>query len=129
MSDFASPEGVEGLVKRFNSAHAHVAYDPKEPAGKTIAALFEATAEDQVEIRAFAKTRRTLDDIPLAELLGDDRRILLQHAVLVVSIDGDEGAREKRLLSDLCDKLSIPKQEGEALVEAQSAQTQRFLDL
>ena len=39
MAEFASSEGVEALVKRFNSAHAHVAYDPKEPAGKTIAAL------------------------------------------------------------------------------------------
>ncbi len=48
MSDFASPEGVENLVKRFNSAHAHVAYDPKQPAGKTIAALFEAAAEEHL---------------------------------------------------------------------------------
>ena len=48
MSDFASAEGVENLVKRFNSAHAHVAYDPKEPAGKTIAALFEAAAEEHL---------------------------------------------------------------------------------
>jgi len=48
MSDFGSPEGVESLVRRFNSAHAHVAYDPKEPAGKTIAALFEAAAEEHL---------------------------------------------------------------------------------
>ncbi len=48
MSDFASSEGVENLVKRFNSAHAHVAYDPKEPAGKTIAALFDAAAEEHL---------------------------------------------------------------------------------
>ena len=48
MPEFASPEGVEGLVKRFNSGHAHVAYDPKEPAGKTIAALFEAAAEEHL---------------------------------------------------------------------------------
>ncbi len=48
MADFASPEAVESLVKRFNSAHAHVAYDPKEPAGKTIAALFEATTEEHL---------------------------------------------------------------------------------
>jgi lysyl-tRNA synthetase class 2 len=48
MSDFASPEAVEALVKRFNSGHAHVAYDPKEPAGKTIAALFEAAAEEHL---------------------------------------------------------------------------------
>ncbi|HYK48942.1 MAG TPA: lysine--tRNA ligase [Terriglobales bacterium] len=48
MSDFASAEGVENLVRRFNSAHAHVAYDPKEPAGKTIAALFDAAAEEKL---------------------------------------------------------------------------------
>jgi lysyl-tRNA synthetase, class II len=48
MSDFASSKAVENLVKRFNSAHPHVAYDPKEPAGKTIAALFEAAAEEHL---------------------------------------------------------------------------------
>jgi len=48
ISEFSSSEGVEALVKRFNSAHAHVAYDPKEPAGKTIAALFEAAAEEHL---------------------------------------------------------------------------------
>jgi lysyl-tRNA synthetase class 2 len=48
MSDFATSKAVENLVKRFNSAHAHVAYDPKEPAGKTIAALFEAAAEEHL---------------------------------------------------------------------------------
>jgi len=48
MSDFASSERVENLVKRFNSAHAHVAYDPSEPAGKTIAALFDAAAEEHL---------------------------------------------------------------------------------
>ncbi len=46
MSDFSSPEAVENLVKRFNSVHSHVAYDPKEPTGKTIAALFDAAAEE-----------------------------------------------------------------------------------
>jgi lysyl-tRNA synthetase, class II len=46
ISEFSSSEGVEALVQRFNSAHAHVAYDPKESAGKTIAALFEAAAEE-----------------------------------------------------------------------------------
>lgn len=48
MSDFGSFETVESLVKRFNSGHAHVAYDPTEPVGKTIAALFEAAAEEHL---------------------------------------------------------------------------------
>jgi lysyl-tRNA synthetase, class II len=48
MSDFGSAERVESLVRRFNSGHAHVAYDPKEPSGKTIAALFDAAAEEHL---------------------------------------------------------------------------------
>jgi lysyl-tRNA synthetase, class II len=48
MSDFASQDSVRALVQRFNSAHAHVAYDPDEPAGKAIANLFGAVAEEQL---------------------------------------------------------------------------------
>ena len=48
VSDFASHDSVKALVERFNSAHAHVSYDPNEPTGKTIANLFEATAEEQL---------------------------------------------------------------------------------
>jgi lysyl-tRNA synthetase class 2 len=48
MSDFATGDGVKKLVERFNAAHAHMAYEPNAPAGKTIAALFEAAAEEHL---------------------------------------------------------------------------------
>jgi lysyl-tRNA synthetase, class II len=48
MSDFASHDSVKALVQRFNSAHSHMAYDPNEPPGKTIASLFEAVAEEHL---------------------------------------------------------------------------------
>jgi lysyl-tRNA synthetase class 2 len=48
MIDFASAEGVKKLVERFNAAHSHMAYDPNAAAGKTIAGLFEAVAEDHL---------------------------------------------------------------------------------
>ena len=48
MADFATHDSVKALVERFNRGHAHVAYDPKEPAGKTIAALFEGAAEEHL---------------------------------------------------------------------------------
>jgi lysyl-tRNA synthetase class 2 len=48
MADFGSHKSVQALVQRFNRGHAHVAYDPNEPPGKTIAALFEATAEEHL---------------------------------------------------------------------------------
>jgi lysyl-tRNA synthetase class 2 len=48
LSDFASHDSVKALVQRFNSAHSHMAYDPNEPPGKTIASLFEAVAEERL---------------------------------------------------------------------------------
>ncbi len=48
MSDFATQESIKGLVERFNSGHAHVAYDPNEAPGRTIANLFEASAEEHL---------------------------------------------------------------------------------
>jgi len=49
MNEFTDREGVSVLVQRLHAGgHAHIAYDPKEPAGKTIAALFEAVAEEHL---------------------------------------------------------------------------------
>jgi lysyl-tRNA synthetase class 2 len=47
-SEFSSHDSVKALVARFNGAHAHVAYDPNEPVGKTIANLFDAAAEENL---------------------------------------------------------------------------------
>jgi len=46
LCEFAAHDSVKALVERFNAGHAHAAYDPNEPAGKTIANLFEAAAEE-----------------------------------------------------------------------------------
>ena len=48
ISDFATHDDVKKLVERFNARHSHMPYDPNAPAGKTIAALFEASAEEHL---------------------------------------------------------------------------------
>jgi lysyl-tRNA synthetase, class II len=48
MSDFADAQSLDKLVQRFNAHHTHMPYDPKDPPGKTIAALFEAVAEEHL---------------------------------------------------------------------------------
>jgi lysyl-tRNA synthetase, class II len=48
MSDFATHDSIRALVERFSKSHAHLAYDPKEAVGKTIANLFEAVAEEHL---------------------------------------------------------------------------------
>ena len=46
--DFATREPVKALVMRIRDAAMSLAYDPAEPAGKTIAALFEVIAEEHL---------------------------------------------------------------------------------
>jgi lysyl-tRNA synthetase class 2 len=49
MADFATKEAVASLVKRRNAAVTpHMPFDPADPAGKAIAALFEAVAEEHL---------------------------------------------------------------------------------
>ena len=49
ISEFATHDSVERLVRRFNAHHSpHMPYDPSDPPGKTIAAMFEAVAEEHL---------------------------------------------------------------------------------
>jgi lysyl-tRNA synthetase class 2 len=48
LQEFGTHDSVKTLVERFNTAHLHVAYDPNEPVGKTVASLFEAAAEEHL---------------------------------------------------------------------------------
>ena len=96
---------------------------------EAILQAFEASEEDTAEMRAFAKTRRTLADIPLTDLSADDRRLLVQHAVLLTFIDGAQSPEEKTLLAQLCEKLRIPPAEASSLLTAAESRAKRFLDL
>ncbi len=88
---------------------------------------FGATPEEADELRAYAKTPRSLDDIPLSDLSATDRRALLQHAVLLTFIDGEQTDVEKRLVGELATKLRIPADEASALMAVAEARAQRFV--
>ena len=99
---------------------------------ETVEALldaFGATEQEAQEIRTYAADRKTLEDIPLTELSADDRRVLLQHAVLLAHVDGEQHASEKKLIEDLCKKLKIADQEAKELIEMAETRTKRFLNL
>ena len=49
---------------------------------------YGATDKEKEIIHEYAEKRRTIDDIDLQELSADDRRVLLQHAVLLTFADG-----------------------------------------
>src|SRR5687767_5753757 len=51
---------------------------------------YSASDEEKQEVQRYAQTKRTIDEIDLQELSADDRRVLLQHAVLLTFADGDQ---------------------------------------
>ncbi len=73
---------------------------------------FNASPSEAVELREYAKQKRTIDDVPVTDLSFDDRRVLLQHAVLLTYIDGEQADTEKQLVEQLCDRLRIPRGRG-----------------
>src|SRR4051812_12285852 len=52
-------------------------------------------------LRAFAQTPKTLDDLPTAQLSEPDRRALLQHAMLLMHVDGEQHASELATIREL----------------------------
>jgi len=99
---------------------------------ETLEALLDAFGADEVEkdtIRVFASTKKTLDDIDLQELSADDRRILLQHAVLLSFADGNQDDSERKFLDELVTRLKIPADEAKAIMEASAARAKKFLNL
>jgi uncharacterized tellurite resistance protein B-like protein len=96
---------------------------------EALISAFEASEEEAKAIRTYADEKRTLDDVPVAELSADDRRVLVQHAVLLTFVDREQHETERALLSALCRKLEIPDAEAEELRQAAEARAKRFLNL
>jgi uncharacterized membrane protein YebE (DUF533 family) len=103
--------------------------DEEKEMVEALIAAFEATEAEAKEIRAYAAEKRTLDDVPLSDLGADDRRVLVQHAVLLTYVDGVQAESEKKFVHDLCAKLRIPDEEAKALVDNAEARAKRFLNL
>jgi prepilin-type processing-associated H-X9-DG protein len=107
---------VKGLVS-VAWADGHVTREENEVIDALLQA-FKATPSEAREIRVYASDRRTIDDVPVTELSYDDRRVLLQHAVLLTLVDGDRAAAEKTMLDELCRKLRIPDVEAKGIIDA-----------
>ncbi|HTN84130.1 MAG TPA: hypothetical protein VL242_10605 [Sorangium sp.] len=104
-------------------------HDAEREMVEGLIAAFEASEQQASEIRAYAAERRTLDDVPLDELGGEDRRALLQHAVLLTFVDGEQHDAEKQYIDALCKKLEIPELESEQIIKSAEARARRLLTL
>lgn len=90
---------------------------------------FDASPSEAAEVRGYAKSQRSLDDIPITDLSYDDRRVLLQHAVMLTFIDGEQAESERELLDKLCDRLRIPAVEAKGLIAAAEQRAKNYLKL
>ena len=96
---------------------------------EALVSAFEIGDSDADAIRAFAKESKTLDDVPLTDLSASDRRLLLQHAVILTFIDGEQSESEKTVLGDLVERLRIPEGEAKQLLAASEERARRLLEL
>jgi len=90
-------------------------------------AAYDATQDEKKQILAFAAEKRTLDDINLQELSAEDRRVLLQHAVLITYADGDQNPEEAAFLGLLAQRLKIPPEEASAVMAASAERAKKLL--
>lgn len=90
---------------------------------------YGASEEQKKAVREYAKDKRTLEDIELQELSAADRRVLLQHAVLLTFADGEQHAAESKLLGELAAKLRIPEAEAKAVMAEAEARAKKHLNL
>ena len=90
---------------------------------------FEASPSEAHELRMFAREPKKLSDVPLHDLSADARRLLLQHAVLISFVDGEQDQREKQIIDELCEVLRIPSIESRGLVAAAEERAKSLLKL
>lgn len=96
---------------------------------EALIAAFEASEDEAKTIRDYAAEKKTLDDIPITDLSAEDRRVLVQHAVLLTYVDGEQHETEKKFIDDLCGKLRLPAEESKELIAAAESRAKRFLNL
>ena len=96
---------------------------------EALLAAFEADEEQARELREYAATHKTLDDIPIEDLSNDDCRVLMQHAVLLTYVDREQHESERKILADLTELLRIPGEEARALIDGAEQRVKRFLNL
>jgi tellurite resistance protein len=90
---------------------------------------FGANDDQTKSLRAYAETKRSLDDVPIEDLSSDDVRVLINHAVLLTFVDGQQDPVERKFVENLASFLGIPDAEVTALMAAAEDRAKSHLDL
>jgi uncharacterized tellurite resistance protein B-like protein len=96
---------------------------------EALLAAYDATPDEKNQVLGFAAEKRTLDDIDLQQLDAHDRRVLLQHAVLLTFASGAQSAEDAKFLELLASRLKIPADEAKAVMAAAAERAKKSLGL
>lgn len=94
-----------------------------------LVSAFQLSADDAKKVREYAKERRSMDDLQLTQLSEADRRQVLQHAVILTYVDGDQSDTERSVIQQLLAKLNIPEEEAEEIIKSAAKRAQRLVAL
>ncbi|MCA9647839.1 MAG: TerB family tellurite resistance protein [Polyangiaceae bacterium] len=78
--------------------------------------LYDASDEEEAELKEFAKERKTLDDVPFDELDDEGKEILLSNAALLSAADGKTSESEQKLLDELVKRLKLNEAEAKRII-------------
>jgi tellurite resistance protein len=90
---------------------------------------YGATEDEKKNLREYAKEKRTIDDINLQDLSAPDRRVLLQHAVILSFADGEQHPTEAKFLAELATRLRVPADEAKAVMAEAETRAKKHLGL
>lgn len=79
---------------------------------------FGATDAEEAEVLDWAKTARSLDDVPLSELTQEDRELLLGNAALITVADGEQSSSEKEVLQRLVQLLGFSEAKAQEIIDS-----------
>lgn len=79
---------------------------------------FGASKDEDAEMREYAKRKRTLADVPVAELTDEDREILLGNAAVVSLADGTRSTEEDAVLAELTKLLGFSAADAKKIIDA-----------
>jgi tellurite resistance protein len=88
---------------------------------------FDATPDEKAHILGYAAEKRTLADIDLQELGTQDRRVLLQYAVLLTYASGAQSQEDAKFLEQLATYLKIPAEESKAVMAAAAERAKKLM--
>lgn len=90
---------------------------------------FQLSASDAKVVREYAATPRSMNDVPVTQLSESDRRQVLQHAVIITFVDGEQSETERSVIQQLIGTLSIPAEEAAEIIKAAEKRAQRLVAL